>query len=226
MHIGQHFVKDLLHPSFVCAVHIGIDKADGDGFDIALLEDFSNAACLIFVQIQDNLAGGINSLLDRQPVATRDIGLCHIFVGIPQVFFVGATDFDHIAKPFGTDHGRTRQLPGNERVRGHRCTVGKHCHLRQINLGLGYARHDRAHRVIRCGRCFFDTDLPRILIHDAYVSECATDIDCNSCFCHYLFPSFFGPKIQKRQIHAPKRVNFGKSNFARSQRWLDRIGRS
>ena len=47
MHVRQHLLQNLFHATFVRTVHIGVDEADGDSFDIAPLQNLGHAAGLV-----------------------------------------------------------------------------------------------------------------------------------------------------------------------------------
>ena len=184
MHVRHHLAQDLTHPDFMSAIDVGIDKANRDGFDITLFQHLRHAAGLILIKLGDDLACRINPFLHSQAVAARDIGFGNVFIGVPEVFFVRPPDFHHIAKAFGADHRRARQVAGDERIGGDGRAMRKHRNISKINLGVRYTRHDRAHRIIRGRWCFLNPDLAGTFIHDANVSECPPDVDCYSCFCH------------------------------------------
>jgi hypothetical protein len=111
-------------PLLVCRVLRGPQGADGDGFDAAVLELLNLGARLRFVQFPDDLAVGIDALVDldheisrnqrRNAVAQVGIGtlqLIHARGLAPQ-----APDRERVAEASGGEHGGLCRAAGEERV--------------------------------------------------------------------------------------------------------------
>ncbi len=172
----QFLLQDGFHPPFVGAVHEGVHKADRDRRDAALAQDAGDIPGARFVERDHNAPLGVHPLGYRKPVATRDVWPGDVLVGVPEIFLVGAADFDHVAKSLGADHRRTRQAAGDQRVGRDGGAVGEQRHVGQIDVFLCETR-EKALDWVFAGRGLGDAHHPRGLVEQTEVSESATDID-------------------------------------------------
>jgi hypothetical protein len=168
-------LQDLFHSPLVGAIHVGIHEANGDRRDVAAFEDVGDLARASFIERSDDGALGIHALGDDETIPSRDIRLHHVLVGIPELFLVGAPDFDDVTKALGADHGGPRQSPSDKSIGGHSRPMREQRHLAEIDSGLVEAGHDGVDRVLG-RRCLLDADEAGRIIHDADVGKGAADI--------------------------------------------------
>ena len=122
-------------------IHEGVHQAYGHRFHAALSEDPRYFACFVLIERLHYHAGMVDALAHYQSVAAADIGWCHVVIGIPQLFLVGAANLDHIAETACADHRGGRQAACDQSIGGDRGAVRKQRHILKIDLGLAETIH-------------------------------------------------------------------------------------
>jgi hypothetical protein len=173
------FEQDVAHDALVLSVEIGVHEADRDRSDAPALQDACDVARCRHVERLDHFAGGVNAFGYGQSVPPRYIRFDDILVGVPEVFLVGASDFDDVAKTLGRHYGGAGQAARDQGVGCDRGPVREQRDLGKVNPGLGNAAHD-AIDGITGRRRLLDADEAGCLVHDADVGEGAADIDSHA----------------------------------------------
>ena len=180
---GQLLGEDRADALLVLGVDVGVEQADGDGFDLLAPEDRGGRAHGVVLERPQHLAGGAEPLGDGHRAVARDERLCLLELGVVEGRPHLAGDLEQVAEALGRDEAAARDLSLDDRVRRHRRRVDDEPDLRRGDAAVLEGAINRLHEALRgIGRRrqhLGDRDRARLLVDQHRVGEGAADVDCN-----------------------------------------------